>query len=146
MSEKIKKIKNLKNDKNFIRVIYIIGIVGIVLIFCSTFFGADNDEDKESLSSSVSSYREDEELRVKEMVESIEGVGTAKVMITMENSGENVYLQDNRVKEIEPLVRGALIVCTGGDNPSIKETVLESVTKALNISSDKVCITKLKKE
>ena len=30
--------------------------------------------------------------------------------------------------------------------PEIKETVLESVTKTLNISSDKVCITKLKEK
>ena len=80
------------------------------------------------------------------MVESIDGVGTAKVMLTMENGAEQVYSDDNKVKEIEPVVRGALIVCTGGNNPEIKETVLESVTKALNISADKVCITKLKKE
>ena len=32
------------------------------------------------------------------------------------------------------------------NNPEIKETVLESVTKTLNISSDKVCITKLKEK
>lgn len=80
------------------------------------------------------------------MVESIEGVGTAKVMLTMENSAEQIYNQDNKVKEIEPIVRGALIVCSGGNNPEVREIVLESVTKALNITTDKVCITKLKKE
>lgn len=146
MSEKLQKFKNLKNDKNFIRVIYIIGIVGIALIFCSTFFGNDDNDTGDSLSYSVNSYREDEELRIKEMVESIEGVGTANVMLTMENGGEQVYSQDNRVKEIEPVVRGALVVCTGGNDPEIREIVLESVTKALNISADKVCVTKLKKE
>ena len=31
-------------------------------------------------------------------------------------------------------------------DPEIKETVLESVTKTLNISSDKVCISKLKEK
>ena len=67
-------------------------------------------------------------------------------MITMENSAEQVYSDKSVVKEIEPTVRGVMIVCKGADSPSIKETVLESVTKALNISSDKVCIAKLKEE
>lgn len=145
MSEKLLKFKKLKNDKNFIRFIFIIGIVGIILIFCSTFFNSNTKEETVS-SASISDYRESEELKIKEMVESIEGVGTAKVMVTMENSTEEVYSQDNKVKEIEPTVRGVLIVCSGGNNPEIRETVLESVTKALNITTDKVCVTKLKKE
>lgn len=145
MSEMLKKLKSLKNDKNFIRFIYIIGIVGIALIFFSTFFSG-NDEETISSASSVSEYRQAEETRIKKMVESIEGVGTAKVMLTMENSAEQIYNQDNKVKEIEPIVRGALIVCSGGNNPEVREIVLESVTKALNITTDKVCITKLKKE
>ena len=140
MSEMLKKLKSLKNDKNFIRFIYIIGIVGIAFIFFS------NDEETISSASSVSEYRQAEETRIKQMVESIEGVGTAKVMLTMENSAEQIYNQDNKVKEIEPIVRGALIVCSGGNNPEVREIVLESVTKALNITTDKVCITKLKKE
>lgn len=145
MSEKLLKFKKLKNDKNFIRFIFIIGIVGIILIFCSTFFSSNTKEETVS-SAAISDYRESEELKIKEMVESIEGVGTAKVMVTMENSTEEVYSQDNKVKEIEPTVRGVLIVCSGGNNPEIRETVLESVTKALNITTDKVCVTKLKKE
>lgn len=47
------------------------------------------------------------------------------------------------LKVIEPDVRGVLVVCNGGDNSMIKERVLEAVTKALNISSARVCITKL---
>ena len=47
------------------------------------------------------------------------------------------------LKVIEPDVRGVLVVCNGVDNSMIKERVLEAVTKALNISSARVCITKL---
>ena len=80
------------------------------------------------------------------MVESIEGVGDARVLITMENSAEQVYLDKSVVKEIEPTVRGVMIVCRGANNPSIKETVQESVIKVLILSFDKVCIVKLKEE
>lgn len=139
------KLQKLKSDKNLIRVIYIIGIIGIVLIFCSTFF-TDKNKEYNSDSYSVSDYQSTQETRIKDMVESIQGVGKAKVMITMENSVEQIYTDDTKVKEIEPAVRGVLVICTGADNPETKETVLESVTKTLNISSDKVCITKLKEE
>ncbi|MGN1111928.1 MAG: hypothetical protein ACI4RP_01875 [Acutalibacteraceae bacterium] len=46
------------------------------------------------------------------------------------------------LKIIEPDVRGVLVVCDGGDSSTIKERVLEAVTKALNISSARVCVTK----
>ena len=62
----------------------------------------------------------------------------------MDNSGENVYLKntDQKTVSIEPKVRGVVIVCDGGDDPLVVSRVLDAVTKALNISSDKVCITK----
>ena len=62
----------------------------------------------------------------------------------MDNSGENVYLKntDTKTKSIEPKVRGVVVVCDGGDNPLVVSRVLDAVTKSLNISSDKVCITK----
>lgn len=138
------RLLKLKNDKNFIRIIFIIGIAGILLIFCSTLF--ENDVSDDTISYSVSDYRNQEEKRIKDMVESIEGVGKARVMLTMENSVERVYSDDTQIKEIEPSVRGVLVICDGASNPVIKETVLESVTKALNLSADKVCITKLKEE
>lgn len=138
------KLSKLKNDKNLIRIIFIIGIAGILLIFCSTLFDSEKTEDTACFS--VEEYRSLEENRIKEMVESIQGVGKARVMVTMENSVEQVYSNDNKVKEIEPAIRGVLVICSGADNPIIKETVLESITKALNLSSDKVCITKLKEE
>ena len=137
-------LTKLKNDKNLIRIIYIIGLLGIALIFISSFFDSDNINS--SFSGNIEDYRSTEETRIENMVESIEGVGDARVMITMENSAEQVYSDKSVVKEIEPTVRGVMIVCKGADNPSIKETVLESVTKALNISCDKVCIAKLKDE
>lgn len=50
------------------------------------------------------------------------------------------------LKVIEPEIRGVVVVCDGGDDSVIKERVLEAVTKALNISSARVCISKLSKQ
>lgn len=50
------------------------------------------------------------------------------------------------LKVIEPEIRGVVVVCDGGDDSIIKERVLEAVTKALNISSARVCISKLSQQ
>ena len=75
----------------------------------------------------------------------IEGVGEAKIFLTMDNSGENVYLNntDTKTKSITPVVRGVVIVCGGGDDALVVSRVMSAVTKSLDISSDKVCVTKL---
>jgi stage III sporulation protein AG len=137
------KFLKLKNDKNFIRLIFIIGIVGILLIFCSTLF---TGESKEEASASLTEYEEKQEERIEDLINQIEGVGNAKVMVTMESSGEQVYTNDTLVKEMQPVVRGVVIACDGADTPTVKESVVEVVIKAFNISADKVCVIKLKEE
>lgn len=47
------------------------------------------------------------------------------------------------VTEIQPTVRGVVVVCEGGDNEEVCSRVSQAVTVALNISSKRVCITKL---
>ncbi len=50
------------------------------------------------------------------------------------------------LKILEPQVRGVVVVCQGGGDSIIRERVLEAVTKALDISSAKVCVTKLSQQ
>lgn len=65
--------------------------------------------------------------------------------ITSENKYITVELSDGTqqtvlVKEIQPKVRGVLVVCAGGDNNVVKQKVIDAVTKALDISSSKVSV------
>lgn len=41
------------------------------------------------------------------------------MLLTIENSVEYVYLEDSttKTKEIQPVIRGVLVVCEGGDDP-----------------------------
>lgn len=50
------------------------------------------------------------------------------------------------LKILEPDVRGVVVVCQGGGDSIVRERVLEAVTKALDISSAKVCVTKLSQQ
>ncbi len=47
------------------------------------------------------------------------------------------------VTELQPTVRGVVVVCVGGDREEIREQIAQAVTVALNISSKRVFVTKL---
>lgn len=46
------------------------------------------------------------------------------------------------VTEIQPTVKGVIVVCENGDNPVLQQNVTNAVTTALNISSARVCVVK----
>ena len=49
-----------------------------------------------------------------------------------------------RVTEIQPLVKGVVVVCDGGDDPNVQQSVTDAVTTALHITSVRVCVIKAK--
>lgn len=142
----IGKFKKLFDNDKIRRIIIIAGIAGIALIFISSYidFGAISKSEAEE-EFSVTTYSTEIESDLQSVISKIEGAGETHVLLTMENSVEYVYLDDSttKTKEIEPLIRGVLVVCEGGDDPVVVERITEAVTKALDISTAKVCITKL---
>lgn len=61
-----------------------------------------------------------------------------EVVIVDDNSNEKPLIK----KIIEPKITGVMVVCSGGGDISIKERVINAVSKALNISSNNVCVEK----
>lgn len=134
-----KKLSRWLSDKRVVRIAVIVGAAAILLIGLTSVFDIPHDH-----SDNADAYASRIESRLLEIVSNISGVGEAKIFLTMDNSGENVYLKntDTKTVSIEPQVRGVVVVCEGGDDPMVVSRVLDAVTKALHISSDKVCITK----
>lgn len=48
------------------------------------------------------------------------------------------------VTEIQPVVKGVVVVCDGGGNPAVQQNIINAVTTALDISSVQVCVIKAK--
>ena len=46
------------------------------------------------------------------------------------------------VMQIQPTVKGVVVICSGGDNIDVKNKVTEAVKTALNITSKRVFVTK----
>lgn len=137
-----KKLKRLISDEKIKKIILICGIIGIILIFLSSFI----ELPKDNSSMGVAEYKEYIQNSVTQILSKVEGVGDCSVLLTIENSVEGVYLQNSstKTKEIEPIIRGVVVACDGADDPVVVNRVSEIVTKALGVSSAKVCVTKLK--
>lgn len=140
---KLKEIRSLLSGGKAKSLIIAAGLLGLVLIFLSTLGSRSGSDSPTSFS--VEDYRTRTQQSLCEMLSRIEGVGSVDVLLTIENSVEGVYLDNNstKTKEIEPVIRGVVVACDGGDDPVAAERAYDAVTKALNISSSKVCITKL---
>ncbi len=63
---------------------------------------------------------------------------SAAILVDTDNGHKGLL-----VTEIQPTVRGVVVVCEGGDNEEVCARISQAVTVALNISSKRVCITKL---
>ena len=46
------------------------------------------------------------------------------------------------VTEVQPTVKGVVVVCSGGDDPCVQKRIVNAVTTALNITAKRVCVTK----
>lgn len=61
------------------------------------------------------------------------------VIVVDAENGRNGLL----VTELEPIVKGVVVVCEGGDREDVQQRVSDAVTTALNITSKRVYVTKL---
>lgn len=178
------KMKFKLDDKMF-KIIVIAGIACIALIFLSGMFSEKNKEPSEAVDEALAitateEYEKKLEAEVYELLKSIEGVGEAKVMITLSSGIEYVYATEDSInsdktsaqketveerlqtskktiiiedengrrkallkKTLEPAIKGAVIVCEGGDDIIVQERVTAAVKAILGVSSSKICVTKL---
>lgn len=60
------------------------------------------------------------------------------VVLSQSGSGESVVV----VEEICPRFRGALVVCEGGDLPSVRLAVVEAVSALTGLGSDRISVVK----
>ncbi len=96
-------IQSLKdNPQRRIRLITAVGLAGILMISLSECSGNDKNtinEDKITQTQGVSVSAQELEKRLEDMIEHIEGVGEAIVMITFEDNGEKVYVSEEKMRE-----------------------------------------------
>lgn len=162
-------INRIKQDKKLIFIVCL-GILGMLLLL---FSGIDSRENKNELNEK---YDETEisfliEKKLTSLIESVDGAGKAKVMVTVDSleekiaainteseSGEASYEKSDEyvlieksgdsdgfiLKTIMPKIRGVGITCTGAASNEVKQEIIRLVSSTLGIPVNKIWVTTMK--
>ena len=133
-------------------------------LFLMTF--PQTKKDPEMLPETVVTEDTTLEQRLSTILSHIEGVGAVQVLLTEARGTESVYqtdgvagsegrretviiTDDNRsefglVRQvISPVYQGAIVVCQGGGNASVRLAVMEAVANVTGISSSRITVLKM---
>lgn len=113
-------------------------------------------------------YERELEERLRELLESMDGVGTARVMVVLKNSSERIVEKDipyeseqeSTVYETDddgnktpyvvmtrlPEVEGVTVVAEGGGSSVVQKNVTEVIEALFGIDAHKIKVVKMKKE
>ena len=161
------KISRLVKQYRYVILVIIVGLVFLAIpsrketsqeaieptIVCENN-AEDIQEDLEKLLSNISgagrvevllSYQSQEERIYQRNESSSSGQGTTNLQVdtvVITDSGHN---QDGLVQKIlAPTYRGAVIVCDGADDPAVALAIVEAVTSATGLSTNRISVLKMK--
>lgn len=134
-------------------------VLGVSLLI---FGGSDKNADTRvpENQSELVEYSKEVEAKILELCSKVEGVKNVSVAVSFESGFEYVYATDGdktltvgsgsnesavRVTEKPPTISGVGIVCTGGGDPRIQQKLINLISAAYGISSNKIYITEAQK-
>lgn len=160
------KVQSLFQKYKYAFIIFLVGI--LFMIVPGKLLGSeDRGEVREVVEQGGSVQQE-----LEEILSYIKGAGTVRVMLkelsgeeTIYEVNEDISLSDsssdtkidvititdqNRnehglIKQVNPpKYQGAVILCQGGDNPSVKLAITDAVSKITGLGADKIAVLKMK--
>ena len=150
----------------------IIAVCGIFLSESFSGADSAKQAENTDSRTAVKEYEEKMEKKLEQTLSLISGIGACKVMVTVDSGEESVYSSDTETdsqsgennssssqkssyvivddggqkplleKEIEPKIRGVIVVCEGADDVYVRQAVMDSLKAGLGISSANVSVVK----
>ncbi len=165
MNKGIKLIEKLKSIKH---IEIIIAVIALAIMLGIYFYSSDKGKNDSDSTENLNDYCTEMQRDIEQLITSIKGAGDAKVVISWESSIESVLAQNVTssgenvssypqlstssgstgpivVKQNYPKAISAVIVCQGGENVSVKISIIMAVSKLLNIPADNVLVYAMKK-
>ena len=150
--------------------VLLLGLGGILLIYLSSLLPGGEPPDQPELQPAlgVQDCQRALEESLARVVRAVTGEESPQVMVTLENAGRWVYAADAResqaeggresesthvvledekgaqrgleVAEIQPEVKGVVIVSRGAADPALREMLINAARTALGVPSSRVCV------
>ena len=150
------------------RAVALVVLVGVLLMLLPT---GKTEAQQPQRQETVSEPRENLETRLEQILSQVSGAGNVRVLLTQERGETSVYQldlqevtdgdrreirqdtvtvtgsdrqQEGLLTQVEaPRYRGAVIVCQGGDNPTVRLSVVEAVSGATGLPSNRITVLKM---
>lgn len=149
------------------RLVLIAGIAAIVLLFLSTLTPQSEPQTVQQYTAEETAKLERElERRLTELLTEIDGVSSPQVMVTLDRTSERVFAEESKTRSgsgenstestlalsgsgkealetsvILPKVRGVAVVCGGAEDIVIREKVVNTAARVLDIKVSQVYVT-----
>lgn len=149
------------------RLVLIAGIAAIVLLFLSTLAPQSEPQTVQQYTAEETAKLERElERRLTELLAEIDGVSSPRVMVTLDRTSERVFAEESKTRSgsgenstestlalsgsgkealetsvILPKVRGVAVVCGGAEDIVIREKVVNTAARVLDIKVSQVYVT-----
>lgn len=152
------------------RYVLLVVLVGAVLLLLPTGGGARAQPDGTAAGAALDYDPSELEARLEAVLSRVEGAGEVEVVLTV-RSGPRQVLAEDRTQEREgdresgesttvllsrgsageetvaveqrsPQFRGALVVCSGGDDPAVRLTLTQAVSAVTGLGADRISICK----
>lgn len=148
---------------------YALGIllIGLVLMWIP----GQSDKGVNESAPVEKSAEEDISSQLARILSQIQGAGSVEVLLTVSSGEKILYQQDTDIavgesgtdrqdtvvitdadrnqngliqQVIPPVYQGAVIVCSGADDPKVKLAIVEAVSRATGLGADRICVLKMK--
>ena len=162
-----KKWKNMKKDQWLI--LFLAGVLFLIVAMPTEKNGNSKiikQQNAQTETAGAAGGRQEEadyeqtlEMRLEQILQGMDGVGTVQVMITLKDQGEAVVEKDVTVRqdtgsggmdfiaEVErtfKMLDGVLIVAEGGADASVRKNISEEVEALFGLDAHKIKIVKMK--
>ena len=165
----LKRWRTLGKDKT-VRLLVAVGLVGVLLIGLSELPSCEKAESATAVTLTETQVEQALEQRIAALLREVEGVGSCRVMVTLESGTQTVYATDTvsstgadgtaslsenylavdtdagpvglLLTRIQPTVKGVVVVCDGGGDTATQQRVMQVVSTAFHISERRVCVVK----
>lgn len=145
-------------------------VIGLVLTTIPTTSSSDNSDKVVEEAESVTQRTIDEQLS--DLLSKIEGAGEVKVMLTVSEGEEIVYQENSDISSsdntyssktdtvtitdsqknqtglvrqvIPPRFLGAIVLCQGADDPTVKLAIVDAVSKITGLGANCISVLKMK--
>lgn len=160
------KVGNFLNKYKYSALVFLIGLVLMILPF-------KNKSQTDSIQEVVPEITKTLETeKLENLLRTIHGAGNVKVMLSIASGEETIYQKDTDISDSgdnsstrnetvmiidseraenglvrqvnPPIYLGAIVVCEGADNATVRLSITQAVSKITGLSTDRICVLKMK--